>query len=71
MDINNNDIIDNEDYEYFSNYINIHNGHNPYNDYIYNLTLTGNSSHDSDMYLENTNLDLVISSIPLNILLCL
>lgn len=58
MDINNNDIIDNEDYEYFSNYINIHNGHNPYNDYIYNLTLTGNSSHDSDMYLENTNLDL-------------
>ncbi|MDE6425839.1 MAG: hypothetical protein K2K89_06850 [Ruminococcus sp.] len=58
MDINNNDIIDNEDYEYFSNYINIHNGHNPYNDYIYNLTLTGNSSHDSAMYLENTNLDL-------------
>lgn len=58
MDINNNDIIDNEDYEYFSDYINIHNGHNPYNDYIYNLTLTGNSSHDSAMYLENTNLDL-------------
>lgn len=58
MDINNNDIIDNEDYEYFSNYINIHNGHNPYNDYIYNLTLTGNSSHNSSMYLENTNLDL-------------
>lgn len=58
MDINNNDIIDNEDYEYFSDYINIHNGHNPYNDYIYNLTLTDNSSHDSAMYLENTNLDL-------------
>lgn len=58
MDINNNDIIDNEDYEYFSDYINIHNGHNPYNDYIYNLTLTDNSSYDSAMYLENTNLDL-------------
>ena len=58
MDINNNDIIDNEDYEYFSYYINIHNEYNPYNDYIYNLTLTGNSSHDSAMYLENTNLDL-------------
>lgn len=66
MDINNNDIIDNEDYEYFSDYINIHNGHNPYNDYIYNLTLTGNSSHDSAMYLENTNLDLAGYSLVIN-----
>lgn len=58
MDINNNGIIDIEDYQYFSDYINMHNGYNPYNDYIYNLTLTGNSVHSSAMYLENTNLNL-------------
>ena len=66
MDINNNNVIDNEDYEYFSNYIAIHDGYNPYNDYIYNLTLTGNSSHDSAMYLENTNLDLAEYSLVIN-----
>lgn len=59
MDINNDGAITDDDYNYFQTYINLHNGCNPYNDYIYNLTLTGDSYHNSAMYLENTNLDLV------------
>lgn len=58
MDIDENGVIDRNDCEYFETYINRHNGCNPYNDYIYNLTLTGDSYHNGAMYLENTNLDL-------------
>lgn len=58
MDIDENGVIDRNDCEYFETYISRHNGCNPYNDYIYNLTLTGDSYHNGAMYLENTNLDL-------------
>lgn len=66
MDIDSNSIIEEYDYNYFANYINIHNGHNPYNDYIYNLTLTGNSYHNGAMYLENTHLDLANHELTVN-----
>lgn len=58
MDIDNNGVIDDNDCEYISTYINKNYNCNPYNDYIYNLTLTGDSYHNGAMYLENTNLNL-------------
>lgn len=66
IDINENGKIDDDDYNYFRNYIDNHNGHNPYNDYIYNLTLTGDSYHEGAMYLENTNLDLASYDLVVN-----